>query len=199
MDLDFFELGGLPSLRGHAGAVGIQIHQEGLDEVVLDDALVGFFVVGVADDIEDAGPEELFELDVLIPGGEEGLPGADLLALLLGIEEVHLGVELVVGGVVEDGLQEAHVIGGLPLHEEGVAAHARHHVVNQDAQLIPQTLVVQLVPILQHPLERLPQRQNNFLGTGHAVDGFLPFHLDQVPDGLDGDVHNVRTEVWRLR
>lgn len=70
-------------------------------------------------------------------------------------------------GVVEYSFQECLVAGGFSFQEEGVTAHARHHIINENADFVPQTLVIQLVTFLQNTLKGSSQGQNYLLLTCH--------------------------------
>lgn len=102
VDLDLLELGGLPAVEKGRGLLVVDVHQNGGNEVFVLEGLVGGGVLGLADDVEDACPDELLELYVFVSGCKDGFEG------LLGAfaNEVDVGAKLIVSCIEEKDIKK---------------------------------------------------------------------------------------------
>jgi hypothetical protein len=162
MNLELLELRWLPSVELWAVRLGVQVHQDGTEEVCIHHLLVSLPALGIPACVENCGPEQLLELNVLVIGREDPL----LLSWLDVITMVN-AVELINCCVVHQNLEEAATIGWVLLEEERMTDLLRDDVVDQDGELVPQALVIKLVSLLDDVLEGTTEVDHNSLISGH--------------------------------
>lgn len=71
------------------------------------------------------------------------------------------------------------------LEKELVALRVGHNVVDEDADLVPQTLVILLVALAENHLEGCFQAWDHLWVDRELVDGLLAANFDQVPESLN--------------
>ena len=105
---------------------------------------------------------------------------------------------LIKHGVVDHLLEDAFLTLSIGLQEEGMAILAGDDVVEQDADLIPQALVILLVASLEDHVEWSLQAWHNLWMDGQGLDGILAANLDEVPKGLNCEGDHIGSEVLGL-
>lgn len=66
-----------------------------------------------------------------------------------------------------------------------MALRVGHNVVDEDADLVPQTLVILLVALAENHLEGCFQAWDHLWVDRELVDGLLAANFDQVPESLN--------------
>ena len=149
--------------------VRVKVEQQCPQETLLHHNVVSLNVTLSMADRKDLGPEELFELEILVSYVEYWL--------------VLVSVHLIKDSVGNHLLQNALLT--VLFQEELVALRAGDNVVDEHTDLVAKALVILLVAASEYHLEGCLQGWNHLWVNGKLTDGFISTHLDQVPESLD--------------
>lgn len=126
----------------------------------------------VTRDVEHLTPEHALEFEVLVSRCEERLP-----------LEIFPAIDFIEDGIVNKLSKDSFILSGLAicLQEEGMALALLNHVVQNDADLVPEAFVVQFVTLFEDHLEYLFERGDNLRVSCKLTHGISSHDLDQVP------------------